>query len=453
MRPLLTTLVILIFISSCGGDEDINTPGIELVSITIDGANVSGTLQDVSVTATISLTFNSSLSSTDFEDALSIASNGVEANYTVSYQNASSKAVIETDLAYNTSYAFRLLATSIGANGEALSTDLTIDFETQESEIITSAAPCGSASIDCTQSVSFGKTDEEGVFNFFSNYSIYLTNARWENLTSAVIVMHGVNRNSDDYFNWMTTTLEAMELDESTVLLAPSFKISSEAATNELYWNSSEWREGANSKEGLAISSFEVVDELITQLSNKDHFPVLEKIIVTGHSSGALYTHAYSAANTIDDNSGQIEITYVVANSQYFYYPSDERVNESNDQLYTPTGCGTFNFWPLGYNSVPEYVSQTSEVDLNNQFNSREIIYLLGNGTAADPSLNTTDCSATLLGSSRFNRGSNMFTYMELKFPGTHTHQKYLVEGIGHDGQGMYQSDEFKTLLTDLLNE
>jgi len=44
-----------------------------------------------------------------------------------------------------------------------------------------------------------------------------------------------------------------------------------------------------------------------------------------------------------------------------------------------------------------------------------------------------------------------MFKFMELAYPGIHNQKKVIVNGIGHDGQGMYQSSEFKLLLTHLL--
>jgi ABC-type sugar transport system substrate-binding protein len=77
---------------------------------------------------------------------------------------------------------------------------------------------------------------------------------------------------------------------------------------------------------------------------------------------------------------------------------------------------------------------------------------LLGNGNQSDPSLNTSDCGAVLLGSTRYQRGENMFYFINQKFPDNNSKQ-VIVEGIGHNGQAMYQSTEFRDLLNDLLDQ
>ena len=145
-------------------------------------------------------------------------------------------------------------------------------------------------------------------------------------------------------------------------------------------------------------------------------------------------------------------MTYVVANSQYFYYPNEQRVDEATNELYTPSSCNGYNFWPLGFDIQPNYLSNTSESVLNDQFKNRKITYLLGNGTGADGALNESDCAAVLLGSSRYQRGKNMYRFMELEFGESHQHERVIVEGIGHDGQAMYQSATFRMLLQNLLD-
>jgi len=92
------------------------------------------------------------------------------------------------------------------------------------------------------------------------------------------------------------------------------------------------------------------------------------------------------------------------------------------------------------------------KVTFDERFVNRSITYLLGNGTGTDSELNTTDCEAVLSGSSRYKRGENMYLYMGLKFP-SNNHKKTVAQGISHDGQAMYTSPEFKSLLTQLIND
>jgi hypothetical protein len=196
-----------------------------------------------------------------------------------------------------------------------------------------------------------------------------------------------------------------------------------------------------------------VIEDLIDQLGDKSRFPVLKKIIITGHSSGAAFTHVFSAANQSEDSHPTIDFEYVVANSQFFYYPDNQRINESSNLLYKPTNCTAYNIWPLGFNSTPSSLTGVNSTVFNSKFVARKITYLLGNGNQSDPTFNTVDCENIVQGSSRYKRGENMFRYMELSYLGIHKHKRVLVNGIGHDGEGMYQSPEFKTLLTDLVKQ
>ena len=98
------------------------------------------------------------------------------------------------------------------------------------------------------------------------------------------------------------------------------------------------------------------------------------------------------------------------------------------------------------------YLVGVTEADFNQKFITRPITYMLGNGTALDPTLNTNACSATLLGSSRYQRGENIFQYMELVYGATHNHSKTIANGITHNGSAIYQSSTFRILLMDLLN-
>jgi hypothetical protein len=356
------------------------------------------------------------------------------------------------NLDYSTTYVFRLAGNStIGAQGESLRSGLNFTFTTAEDEIIRAMNPCLNVG-DCLRSVALRGSQGEGTFEFYANYPIYEEKAEWENLTHALIVVHGASHDPQNYYSYLSNTFENQGISENTILIAPFFRSTATGNTNDFFWANTAWRRGSQSSNANKLSSFEVVDKLIEQLSDESRFPVLEKIIITGHSSGAAFTHVYAGASKAHNQFSDLDFEYVVANSQFFYYPSEQRVNESTNQLYVPSGCPAYMVWPLGYNAIPPYLSGVSATTFNTQFVSRKINYLLGNGNQADPTLNTTDCENTLQGSSRFKRGDNMFRYMELAFSGNHQHKRFIVNGIGHDGQGMYQSNEFKDLLQQMIN-
>jgi hypothetical protein len=443
---LLSTSLLLV---SCGIEPD-PVANIEILSSTVNGANSSEANLEVPVEVSIVIVFSSALNPAEFQTAFTVEGGGSPAVYTLAYSNATTKVTANMTLDFNTTYTVKIAHKTIGANGGVLQSLRSFTFKTAVDEVIRSMTPCTNVG-DCMRSVELNGSQGNGTFEFYSNYPIYEEKAQWENLTRAVIVVHGASHDPLNYFGYMTNTFETQSFSENTVLIAPFFRNTSTESLQDFFWTNTSWRRGRPSSNSNRISSFEAIDELIDQLSDKIRFPVLSKIIITGHSSGATFTHVYAAANTSESKHPSIDFEYVVANAQFFYYPSVQRINESNDQLFTPTGCPAYTVWPLGYNAVPPYLAGVTASTFNAQFVDRNITYLLGNGSQSDPTLNTEDCENTIQGSSRFDRGENMFKFMELAYPGIHNQKKVIVNGIGHDGQGMYQSSEFKLLLTQLL--
>lgn len=451
-NPLYLILLILV-LCGCGGGDDTVPEEITLLGINANGGSISNGATNIPIDSQVEFVFSVTLDASKFQSALTVTASSGTPEFSINYANASSKAILDFEaLEYETQYEIRIKAGTLGANGQALSQDVVLSFTTVEDGVVREMPACTSASQDCYRSVTLQDASQNnGSFNFYANYPIYLENAAWEKLKYAIIVVHGANRDADNYFNFLINPLNGEGLMESTILISPEFKDNSSASSNDLFWNN-DWREGQRSTSTAKISSFEAIDAIITRLSDREVFPVLEKVIVTGHSSGALFTQVYGLANQAEPQASHLSFDYVVANSQYFYYPDNERYNEQSNQFFTPSGCASYNHWPLGYTNPPAYVSAQGESQMDANLLGRNFTYFLGNGTQADPALNTNDCGAVLLGSSRFKRGEHIYAWLEAQYSGQHNSAKVMVDGIGHDGQGMYQSNDFKTLLSNLLD-
>lgn len=437
---LLPIVLLSALLLGCGGDDG-DEPTLSLLGTTANGIPlVDGTI-NVEPEATFQLTFSAALSPSAFESAFSLtAATGASPDLSFAYSNASSRAVVTATLDTEQTYTLSIPATGIGQNGAKLDRAVSLTFTTADGGVITELAPCTSATDDCLRTISLS----EGDFTYFASHPIGRENARWERLTAAVIVVHGQNRNHDDYFSYMTATLRNLGAEEETALIAPYFKDSDDAQANELYWSTSAWREGATSSGGTSVSSFAVIDEIVDLLGDQSRFPVLEKIIVTGHSSGGLFTHVYAAASGAEEANSRLDFRYCVANSQYFYYPLDVRYVEATGQFTEPTGCPTFNHWPYGYVNTPSYLSGVSEQTVDERIVQRNVTYLLGtDDVATSGTLNTDDCEAVLLGEHRFARGENIVSLMESEFAATNQSTKVLVPGVGHNAQQMYGSTAF----------
>jgi hypothetical protein len=439
-----------LFISACSSDDGGGSEAINIVSITVNGAALQNNATNIPIDAILEINFSAVLDVARFESEFSISSAAGAVTYNLSFSNGQTKAMLDMNLDYNTTYSINIGTGRIGENGTGLAQAYNRMFTTLEDTKIRSQPPCTNAN-NCLQQLTLEGSAGDGVFEFYSNYPIYEDNAEWVELTQAIIVVHGASHNANDYFSYLTSTLNTESRSTSTVLVAPFFRNTATSSPMNFYWASTSWRDGQLSSNANKLSSYDVLDKLIERLANKIYFPVLEKIIITGQSSGGRFVHTYAAANHSETLNPDIAFDYVVSESQYFYYPDDRRIDESNDQLYTVNSCTGAAIWPFGYSLLPEYLSNVSASQFNNQFISRSITYLLGNGNGPDGTLNTNNCSATVLGSTRYQRGENMYRYMELVYPGIHRHEKVVANGIAHDGSAIYQSPEFRALLANLL--
>lgn len=291
---------------------------------------------------------------------------------------------------------------------------------------------------------------------FYANYEILRPDAVWGTMTSAIIVVHGNNRNGNEYFNWMTNAVLSLGKASETVIVAPQFKLSSETGTNaqHLFYSSNGWKRGFQSLNisSTKYSSYDVIDSLVAVFSDKSHFPNLTNIVVTGHSAGAQFTGLYAAANPMEDQVTGIEMNYLLANSQYFFYPGPERWDAGTSSFTVPGGCANYQSWPYGTESLTEYVSRFQPEEIRNRFVNRKLTFLLGTlDLFTGGTLNTTDCEATLLGENRFQRGENIFNYVETFFSGSNGHAKVLVNNVGHDAPQMYNSSAGLLTLEEML--
>jgi hypothetical protein len=445
---LFTLVLSMLCLNSCEGKDSDDLLPISILSIKANGAPLVDGAINIPVNSVFEVAFSSEIMPSKFEGLVSLSAGSTMVPFTVVYSNLSSKATITTSqLEAEILYTLSISSGEIGSNGALLQNSTSISFSTNIGK-----TPCTSATNDCIQSLQV--PNNSGVqFNLdmYSNYDfIDDTQFVYNSITQVVIVVHGLQRNANDYFSYMTSSLQSLNMQENTLLISPFFKDNTAAASNDLYWDT-RWREGANSGNATAsISSFMVIDALIEKIVSSGNFPDLSTVFITGHSSGAAFVQHYALANKAENTYSNLKFEYIVANNQYFYYPDGLRYNESSQQFETPSTCLGYTFWPYGFEFSAPYLDGIAQSVLTEQQVTRSTTYLLGsNDTSTTGSLNTADCQATLLGSNRLKRGENMYLYMQTYFGATNKHQKIIVNNVGHDGNAMYNSTEFKQYLTD----
>ncbi len=278
-----------------------------------------------------------------------------------------------------------------------------------------------------------------------------------EHTKRAIIVIHGANRNSGDYYERVLSAVRTAQKTGETIIIAPQFITAEDITRHQfdddiLYWRSSGWKKGDKSRNSAVlprparISSFSVIDSLCFRLAQ--HQINLEKIIVIGHSAGGQFVNRYAAGSKIENilkSQYGIEFTYIIANpSSYLYFDKKRRIAGTMDQFTTPaTACLTYNDYKYGLEKLNNYMASTGIEQITRHYAQRKVIYLLGEKDD-DPYSESLDidCEAMLQGEHRLERGKIYYNYLGHYF-GTGIYQSHrlaIVHGVGHSSSAMFNS-------------
>jgi hypothetical protein len=146
------------------------------------------------------------------------------------------------------------------------------------------AAPCLTATPACTEWVRLGTGSSQSLI-----YRTYALEERSENITRALIVVHGAGRDANNYFrSALAATFLAGAL-EDTIVISPRFASNNGGgcrdtlSPNEVNWpcNGDSWRSGGTATNDERLRSFDFADELLRKLARKEIFPNLEAIVVS----------------------------------------------------------------------------------------------------------------------------------------------------------------------------
>jgi hypothetical protein len=146
-----------------------------------------------------------------------------------------------------------------------------------------------------------------------------------------------------------------------------------------------------------------------------------------------------------------VTLRYVIANSGSYAYFSPERLKPIADDC-----ASTYNDWKYGLKNyqltyhADLLSTHESRVQLRVRYLTREVRYLYG---TADLSASDASCPAEAQGSGHLERGQLFWKYITESYPGAwvgSTQTVGFVEGVGHDGSGMWKSSEGQTALFSL---
>lgn len=277
------------------------------------------------------------------------------------------------------------------------------------------------------------------VFSHFVSHDLKTYNPKIERV---ILTIHGSERNADTYFKSIEAMATREGAIEKTIIISPHFKEARDVLRpQELYFSSEGWLSGDDALNNQEISSFDVMDHIITLLANKKVFPSLNEIVLTGHSAGGQLIQRYSAGSQVDKNFPSIHFRYVVANPGSYLYLTKNRPVKSNLRC-------NFNDYKYGLDHLNPYMEK-NQFKIKAQYAAREVVYILGEQDIISENIDQS-CPAQYQGKNRLERGKLYKAQLEKEFP-LARHFLISVPGVGHTQYGMYTSPLGKKVLFQKL--
>jgi pimeloyl-ACP methyl ester carboxylesterase len=318
-----------------------------------------------------------------------------------------------------------------------------------------SAAPCTSVRAACSEWVTIGQAAGRPSRTFI--YRSHSLETRNEEITRALIVVHGAGRDAGNYFRHVLAAAFLANSLENAVVVAPRFASNNgggcldKLENDELNWTCAgpeRWTAGGRATNNRQVTSFEMADEILRKLARKEIFPNLTTIVVAGHSAGGQFVTRYQMANQVHDRLG-VEIAYVVSNPSSYAYPDSLRPNPKPPPPFVPfsdaVSCPTFDAWPYGLQNRKGYTASFSDEQLKKQMVARPTTYLLG-GLDILPLFGFDgSCSAMAQGPTRLARGLAFSRYLNEEYGAEHG--ILIVPSCGHNARCMFTADPALPLL------
>lgn len=254
-----------------------------------------------------------------------------------------------------------------------------------------------------------------------------------------VIVVHGEDRNYDDYWSRMTTAAEMAGVKASTQIVSPQFRESS--SSGFMHWPATDWRHGANDAR-YGVSAFAAMDGLVRRFTDATIYPNLERVVIVGHSAGGQFVQRYALTST---QVPRVPQKLVAGNAGSYAYVTPSR--KVGGQWVTPNGvgCSFFDNWHYGLNTLNSYGASTGVAAMFSTFPADDVTYLIG-ADDITPRGSDDDCAELMQGAHRRQRGEWFFEHVGLTFPG-HNHKFVLVPGVEHSSSGLFQSPEGRAVI------
>jgi len=255
-----------------------------------------------------------------------------------------------------------------------------------------------------------------------------------------LIIVHGRLRNAETYLHSAEKAAGQAGQLGTTLIIAPQFLNEQDVVRHQLpaellRWQGNDWMAGGLSTGPQSLSSFQVLDDIVARVNDRQQFPDVKDIVIAGHSGGAQVVQRYAL---LAPGPFRINPRFIVANpSSYAYFDAQRPM------AFASASCPGFDQWKYGLQNLPVYAGGQTPAQLEERYIKRDVVYLLGQQDT-DPEHPALDkgCEAQTQGPYRLLRGHFFFDYLTRRHPEGLNQRLIEVPGVGHDGDGMLTSPE-----------
>lgn len=307
-------------------------------------------------------------------------------------------------------------------------------------------APARQDAMD-SQRVQLHRGGDTYSFPVYANHDL---NGDLSAVRQVVVIVHGLQRDAQNYFSTAENLLRLSGRNPSEVLLiAPKYLVTSDTASRYdgmPKWGTRDWAAGLDATAfGFPLSAFAVIDDILALVTDRARLPALGTIIVAGHSAGGQLVQRYAVLNRIDEeirSSGR-ELRYIVANPSSYLYFNDLRPAARGFAPYDAALCPEYDHYRYGLQAMIPYGAGMDGTTLFRRYARRAVTYLLGTAdNNPDHRVLDRSCPAMAQGSTRLERGRAFLRYERFLAGKTARghHLAYEVNDVGHDQSRMFGS-------------
>ncbi len=301
--------------------------------------------------------------------------------------------------------------------------------------------------------------ESEEYIPYISNYPLDKAN---DNIRDVILSIHSSNHDAYMAYNNIKALVDKYNLTDSVLIIAPQFlmaeHVSDIKSANLIYWGVSPFRGSSVAKvtpngADFRISAYTILENIISDLSEKRVFPNIKSITIIGHSAGGQLVNRFAASNTVEDTHVRptgIKMRYIVMNPSSYVYMSPKRAIKGSMKKFTVPDAKTINSNPgydnYGYGLTKLYAYHRhkglTREKIRQQYKRRNIIYMLGVKDAVPDASMSIHPSAMLQGPNRLKRGLIYYDHLIDEFGPEikNRHKLVIIRNVGHSGRSMILS-------------